>query len=637
MCGIAGIVGDIDRKAAERVMSEMVYGLARRGPDGEGIESWDEAVLGHRRLAIFDLTEAGRQPMLSADRSVGVVFNGAIYNYRDLQKELIACGSVFNSNTDTEVLIHGYREWGIETLISKLRGMFAFGIWDDRRRTLYLVRDRLGVKPLVFVVGNKTIAFASTVRALRTGGYLADLDASAVAEFLELGFVTDARSIYRGAIKVPAASIIEWSNGVVKKREYWRPPVTTESAILSFNEAVEEAERLLLDSVRARLNADVPVGMLLSGGIDSSLICWAVTQLGGNVTAYTIGTPGDPWDETEAATTTGRSLGIRHCILKMFDEDIPEIEELVSAYAEPFGCASALGMLRVSRAVASSAKVLLTGEGGDDAFLGYLRHRHLWLASKLSQILPSSVKKGWLASRSACPQLGPLRRVAALFDYATGGLPAYLDYSRGLSLHNVSGFAGDRLLNSSFDRARIPWSFEAGPRALADFIEYERHTRFVGEYMMKVDGATMHYGLEARSPFLDQAFWEFACSLPFDLRLHRGRLKAILRELARRRIGREVSKRRKKGFGVPVQRWITGRWRTQVESMLHESILAEEGWIDSCSAVAQLNLAARMGWAPDQLWYVFVLESWLRYEKLGTNSNRHLSTTDGVMDSQTIN
>ena len=594
----------------------MVCALARRGPDGEGIESWDEVVLGHRRLAIFDLSEAGRQPMVSADRSVGVVFNGAIYNYRDLRKELIARECVFNSNTDTEVLIHGYRVWGLDTLVSRLRGMFAFGLWDDHSRKLYLVRDRLGVKPLGFVLRNKTIAFASTVRALRRGGYLADLDENAVADFLEFGFVPDDRSIYRGAVKVPAASIIEWSNGTLKKREYWRPPVTAESVTLSFNQAVEEAERLLLSSVKARLYADVPVGALLSGGIDSSLVCWAVTQLGGDVTAYTIGTPGDPWDESRAASVTARRLGIRHRILEMSDEGMPEIEELVSAYAEPFACASALGMIRVSRAVASSAKVLLTGDGGDDVFLGYPRHRHLWLASKLAQIAPSSVKKGWLVSRSTFPLIGPLRRVAALFDYATGGLGAYVDNARRLPLYKAHGVIGDRLLGLSFDRPRRPWSIEAGPRALADFVEYERGTRFVGEYLVKVDGATMHYGLEARSPFLDQTLWEFACSLPFNLRLYQGRLKAILRELVRRKIGREVSKRRKRGFGIPVQRWIAGHWRSRVETELRESILNKEGWINSDSALAELNLATKRGWVSEQLWYVFVLESWLRYERL---------------------
>jgi len=224
MCGIAGLAGITERVCAETAVQTMVLSLARRGPDSEGIESWSEAVLGHRRLAIFDLSDAGRQPMVSEDRSVGVVFNGSIYNYRELRKQLMTCGYAFRSNSDTEVLLHGYREWGVDRLVCQLRGMFAFGIWDNLRRSLYLVRDRLGVKPLVFALGDKEIAFASTVRALRVGGFVGEFDESAVREFLTLGFISDDCSIYRGVRKVPAGYIIEWSDGILKERQYWEPP-----------------------------------------------------------------------------------------------------------------------------------------------------------------------------------------------------------------------------------------------------------------------------------------------------------------------------------------------------------------------------------------------------------------------------
>jgi asparagine synthase (glutamine-hydrolysing) len=221
MCGIAGLAGERDRFEAGHRVSAMVRALERRGPDGEGIEIWDRAALGHRRLAIFDLTEAGRQPMISPDGSVGVTFNGAIYNFLELRSELVDAGYGFSSHTDTEVLIHGYREWGLDRLVSKLDGMFAFGLWDERVRKLFLVRDRLGVKPLVYSISEGRRAFASTPRALRAGGFVGEIDAEAIAEYLEFGFVTDARSIYRGAIKVPAASIVEWSEGRVSTRSYW--------------------------------------------------------------------------------------------------------------------------------------------------------------------------------------------------------------------------------------------------------------------------------------------------------------------------------------------------------------------------------------------------------------------------------
>src|SRR5215213_7204475 len=315
MCGIAGLAGFTDRDEARQRVRQMMSTLTRRGPDAEGLEVWNGAVLGHRRLAIYDLSELGRQPMLSPDSSIGIVFNGAIYNFRELRVELEAEGYQFKSQTDTEVLVHGYDAWGLDRLLAKIRGMFAFALWDDRKRKLFLVRDRLGVKPLVYSCRNGQIAFASTVRALRAAGFAAEIDDLAIADYLEFGYVTDQRTIYRGAEKVAAAQIVEWSDGKLQTREYWRP-ATPSSTQPSFTEAVEETERLFVRAVERRLFADVPVGALLSGGIDSSLICWAIKHLGGDVTAFTIGTPGDPTDETADATNTARRLGIRHQVLE---------------------------------------------------------------------------------------------------------------------------------------------------------------------------------------------------------------------------------------------------------------------------------------------------------------------------------
>ena len=616
MCGIAGIVGARDKGTGLECVRRMISALAHRGPDGAGVEAWSDAILGHRRLAIFDLSEAGRQPMLAPDGSVGVTFNGAVYNFRELREELEACGYQFKSNTDTEVLIHGYREWGIDRLVEKLRGMFAFGLWDERERKLFLVRDRLGVKPLLFAVRDGEIAFASTARALRSGGCVEEIDEQAVAEYLEFGFVTDERSIYLGAAKVPAATIVEWSEGKLKSRTYWTPPVaaSTSKASTTFEDTVEETERLFLRAVEMRLFADVPVGALLSGGVDSSLVCWAIAKLGGDVTAYTIGTPNDPWDETEDARSTARSLGIRHRVLELSSEDAPTVSELVNAYAEPFACASALGMLRVSRAVKGEATVLLTGDGGDDVFLGYPEHRHFWMAEKLARSVPRVASSVWLSQREKFPRNGSLRRAASFLDYTAGGLAAVASAHDGLPMYEKHGLLGERLREVSIGQRALVWSAESGRKVLEEFLEYDRRMRFVGEYLTKVDGATMRHALEARSPFLDQELWEFAASLPFGVRLRRGRLKAVLRELARRRVGERVARGRKRGFGVPVQRWVAGRWRTAVEEALRDSLLEKEGWIRSAPVISQLEKAARDGWSPKQLWYIFVLESWMRNE-----------------------
>ena len=615
MCGIAGIAGLADRLEAGVRVRRMTNALAHRGPDGVGLESWPTTVLGHRRLAIFDLSEAGRQPMLSPDKSLGIVFNGAIYNFRELRAELETKGYSFKSRTDTEVLIHGYDAWGMTGLVQRLRGMFAFGLWDERARKLFLVRDRLGVKPLVYAAHDGEIVFASTVRALLAGGFKGELDEEAVAEFLEFGYVTDSRAIYRGVSKVAAATIVEWSDGIIKTQEYWTPPVVSETSAPSFDEAVEEAERLFVSAVEKRLYADVPVGALLSGGVDSSLVCWAIRQAGGDVTAYTIGTPGDEWDETADARATAQSLGINHRVLELSAADAPGVEELATAFAEPFACASALGMLRASRAVAAEATVLLTGDGGDDVFLGYPEHRHLWLAEKMARAIPQAAARGWLAVRESFPRFGPLRRAASFADYTTGGLGAVAAAHDGLPLYQQNGMLGERLQDASVAQRKTAWSHDSARQVLSEFLLHDRRGRFVGEYLPKVDGATMLYALEARSPFLDQELWEFAAALPFDLRLRHGQLKSILRELARRKVGERVARGRKRGFSIPVQRWIAGRWRAPLEEALRHSLLEQEGWIRTEPTLRQLEKAARAGFAPKQLWYIYVLESWLQQER----------------------
>jgi asparagine synthase (glutamine-hydrolysing) len=622
MCGIAGLViARNNRAEADAAVARMTRALARRGPDGAGLESWPSgaAALGHRRLAIFDLSEAGRQPMLSADGTIGIVFNGAIYNFRELRAELVARGAQFHSQTDTEVLVEGYREWGIDALVRRLHGMFAFGLWDERARKLFLVRDRLGVKPLVYASApDGRLAFASNVRALRAAGVLGEIDPASMAEYLEFGFVTDARSIYGGASKVAAATIVEWSatDATARERTYWSPPAATDGNAPKFAEAVEAVESLFLRAVEMRLFADVPVGALLSGGVDSSLVCWAIAKLGGDVTAYTIGTPGDPLDETADARLTAAALGISHRVLDLSATDAPDVSELVAAYAEPFACSSALGMLRVSRAVAPSATVLLTGDGGDDVFLGYPEHRYLWFASRLARRTPAAAADLWsniLSTRF--PRRGLARRAASFLDYTTGGLGAVTNARDGLPIYEHEAILGERLAGATLAQRDIARSRESGRNVLAEFLDYDRRTRFTGEYLPKVDGATMHYALEARSPFLDQKLWEYAAALPLDLRLHRGALKAILRELARRRIGERVAGGRKRGFGIPAGRWMAGRWRARVEETLRDSILGREGWIDSQAALKKFAREAERGEASLQTWYLYVLETWMRHER----------------------
>jgi asparagine synthase (glutamine-hydrolysing) len=594
----------------------MVRSLERRGPDSEGVHAWQSAILGHRRLSIFDLSEAGRQPMLSRDGSIGVVFNGAIYNFPELRAELEGQGHSFRSRTDTEVLIEGYLAWGLGKLVSRLRGMFAFALWDDTSRKLCLVRDRLGVKPLFFHQNRGDIAFASTARALSDAGLASDPDPQAILEFLEFGFVTDARSIYAGVHKVQAGTIVEWHHGEVRVRRYWELPVEDERSRISFDEAVEETERLLIESVRLRLFADVPVGALLSGGIDSSLICWAMSKLNANIKSFTIGTRGESSDESHQAAETARILGIPHEIVDLPPARPPELDELTAAYGEPFACSSALGMLKVCQAIKPMLTVLLTGDGGDDVFLGYSYQKRFWTAQRIARATPRPLAAAWSPLRPLLGAIPALRRPKHLMDYAFRGLGAVTRASDGLPYYFRRRIAGERLLPGNIDSRNIPFSFDSGKHLLQDFLNYEQSNRFVSEFMTKVDGGAMRYAIEARSPLLDQEIWNFAARLPFSLRLRNGELKAILREIVRRRIGPEVARRKKRGFTIPVEKWLVTNWGDRMRAIASGSLLETDGWIRKGSLKQPVQEAFASGRAPVQLWYLIVLENWFQNKRL---------------------
>jgi len=615
MCGIIGLVGEPNAAVSQKTVRQMTAAVALRGPDDEGFWTSTAADLGHRRLAIFDLSPAGHQPMVTSDGAVAIVFNGAIYNFHELRHELELSGCVFHSRTDTEVLLEGYRAWGIDTLVERIRGMFAFAIWDERQRQLFLVRDRLGVKPIFYSIHDGRIAFASSARAFRDAGWARELDPQAIIEFLEYGYVTEARSIYLGVHKLPAATVLSWREGQAQMRSYWSPPEAADYSRITFDDAVAETERLFLQAVERRLFADVPVCALLSGGVDSSLVCWAIAQLGSDITAFTIGTPGDPWDESSDARLTAQELGIRHRVLAVNSNSPADVQQLVAAYAEPFACASALGMLNLSKAIRREATVVVTGDGGDDVFLGYPEHRHLQLAERTARMLPSAIASSWRSLRKLVPQAGILRRARHFLDYATGGLGAFVAAHEGLPEIEADYMLGERLRGHTVDARCTPWSHRSAARVLSDFLVHDRHGRFVSEYLTKVDGATMYCAVEARSPFLDTDLWEFAAGLPYGLRLQGGRPKAILRELARRRIGNRIASGVKRGFGIPVQRWIAGQWYHDVERQLSDSLLHQEGWLDAPAVLRRLRVSKVIGWAPKRIWYAYVLERWLREER----------------------
>jgi asparagine synthase (glutamine-hydrolysing) len=612
MCGIAGVAFATASSKSETAVRSMLPSLARRGPDAEGLHLWPGVAFGHRRLAILDLSAAGSQPMLSADSSVGVVFNGCIYNFMEIRRELESRGHTFRSQCDTEVLIEGYLEWGAEKLLPRLRGMFAFAIWDEPRRTLTLARDRLGVKPLVYSLSDDCIAFASTLDALRAAGFTGEIDPQSALEFLDLGFVTEERSIFAGTRKLPPASLLEWRDGHVVERTWWTLPEADEASPVHFEDAVEETERLIVEAVKLRLISDVPVGALLSGGIDSTLICWALSHLKADVRAFTVGTPGDPEDESLQARDIARHLGVPHEIVNLHDDEPPPLEDLTAAYSEPFASPSALGMLRVSHAVKPKATVLLTGDGGDDVFLGYAFFHNAWKAQRLARTLPAGSLELWNIAGPLARRVPAFRRASNFIDYAVGGIGGYGRVRLGLPYFEERALLGGLLRGRGVAYRQVPASFASARNLVGDVLKFHRRMHFTSEFMTKVDGATMYYSLEARAPLLDHQIWEYAAKLPPTIHFHGGRMKAVLREIARRRVGSDVAFRRKQGFTIPVEKWLASKWSGRLKELKDDALLVRGGWMEAKALRAAVDEALSQGEVSKQLWHTLVFEQWLR-------------------------
>lgn len=590
----------------------MLPTMARRGPDAEGFHEWPKAAFGHRRLAILDLSPAGAQPMLSKDGRTGVVFNGCIFNFRAIRAELEAKGRRFHSQCDTEILVEGYLEWGIDALLPRLHGMFAFAIWDDVKQTLFLARDRLGVKPLIYREDGGNIEFASTLQALFAAGASRDVDPQAVMEYLDFGFVTDQRCIVEGVRKLPPASLLKWRDGQSSVSTYWDLPAFGSAPNITFEDAVAETERLLIESVRLRLISDVPIGALLSGGVDSTLVCWALAQLNTDVRAFTVGTPGDPSDESEDAAAIARQLGIQHEIVQIETAESAPMDELADAFGEPFASSSALGVLRVSRAVRPKATVLLTGDGGDDVFLGYPFFLNAWSAQKVANSVPGFVAGMWPAVRPLVSAVPALRRGRNFLDYAMGGIGPFRRVRDGLPWFSERGMFGERLRGQTVAHRAIPASFRSARHILEDVFQLHRRNHFTSEFMPKVDGGTMQYSLEARAPFLDQKLWEFAVTLSPEVHFHGGQMKAVLREIVRRRVGPEVAFRRKQGFTIPVEKWLASKWSGQLAALKEPNALTTGGWIEARALGKVIDTALSTQNVPVQLWYLLVLENWMR-------------------------
>ncbi len=581
MCGICGIAyADPQRTPPSGVLEAMTSSLAHRGPDDSGTCGASGVFLGHRRLSVIDL-DTGRQPMQYLERGIHLVFNGEIYNFTALRDELSAGGAEFQTRSDTEVILQGYLAWGLDRLLGRLAGMFAFALWDEHRRSLYLVRDRLGVKPLFWMADERgTLYFASEMRAFRAlPDPPAALNRRAALQYFSTGYVMGEDAILRGVKRVSPGSFLQWSPGErVAERRYWDLAAIWSNAPSSPKSDSEYREAFndhLDRGIAERLLSDVPLGAFLSGGLDSSLICARIRAQQPELKTFSMGFQEESYSELPWASLVAKDLGTDHTEAVVRCESPDLLLEVARHLDEPFADTSILPTWVLCREARKHLTVALSGDGGDELLAGYTTHAADRLR-RVASIIPGPL----LAAASlAANQLPDDRRKVG----ATYKLKQFLS---GVRLNPCDAHAWWRMLLSRdalqgliapdfwddtfnpfapFQRAwdEVP---KLNPLDRMLFVDYK--TWLADDILVKVDRASMAHGLEVRSPFLDHRLVEFCAGLPTHLKLSGLRGKKVLREVSRGQVPAGVIARKKAGFNAPVSHWIAGPWRELVQDTL---------------------------------------------------------------------
>ncbi len=610
MCGIAGFAGlELPGLDPTTLLSRLCSAITHRGPDGEGKFVEGPVALGMRRLSIIDLA-GGWQPIGNEDGSIQVVFNGEIYNYRALRSELEQLGHQFRTRSDTETIVHGYEQWGDEVL-QHLRGMFAIALWDRPNQRLLLARDRLGIKPLYLWPTSGGVAFGSELKSLALlPGFPDTPDPTALLRYLALGYVPDPLCIWQGVRKLAPGHLATWQPGQpLREREWWSPLVAEQSGIDEV-EARTEVARLLEDAVQCHLEAEVPLGAFLSGGVDSSAVVAQMSRLAqGRVRTFSIGFAEHGFNEAPDAARVAQALGTDHTE-RILHPDIDALaEELVLGFDEPFADSSALPTWLVSRVAREQVTVALSGDGGDELFGGYSRYQEVRdggtesallrrAAATLGRHLPQGARgRQFLLNLGR----GPIGRYAA-----TVALPALIEEG-GLVRPELATESSrlEHLLANVFD---LTAGRDLSARmALVDVLSY-----LPGDILTKVDRMSMRVSLEARVPLLDHHFAEFALSLPTRLKFRDGVGKWIFREAIRPLVPASVLSKPKQGFGVPIGDWVRGPLAHRVTA-LEQSDSPIYAWCDR--AATRRILAEHRAGRRDhstQIWRLIVLDLWLR-------------------------
>jgi len=606
MCGFGGYIGP----GTKEVLEEMTALLAHRGPDASGVWEAEGVGLAHRRLSIIDLSPAGNQPMANAATNLHLVYNGEIYNFKELRAELEVAGYRFHSRTDSEVLLHGYHYWGVQVL-QRLRGMFAFAIWDSLRRTLFLARDRTGIKPLFYAPLDTGMVFASEIKALFAHPRITpELDPAAIDAYLTFGTVPCPRTIFQGVFSLPPGHSLLWKNGRLETEMYWSPDYLQPTLNASEDDLVDELDHRLNEAIRTHLVADVPMGAFLSGGVDSSLVA-AIAQKHSSepLQTFTIGYP-EGGDERPYARQVATHIGSRHTEDMATPALQTQLPRLIWHLDQPLFDNSILPTFLVSQLASQACKVVLSGDGGDEPFFGYEWTR--WAFTLPSLPLPS-LNFGWKWLYRSGP-FGLFQRL--YYDVS------HSDQDRYLRRMLVSASYRSWLYQSEFSRhvtsdpadllrAKFQETPTHDPR---DAFVHADLTGFLpDDILVKVDRMSMACGLEVRVPFLDHHLLDWVLRLPVDLRFRRKRGKYLLRRVAARYLPESIMIPRKQGFTVPVGEWLKGGLGDLARTLLTSPRCQARGFFrpERVVQIFDLHRSGRFDLG-HRIWSLVVLEIWCR-------------------------
>jgi asparagine synthase (glutamine-hydrolysing) len=617
MCGIAGQVS-FERRPAAGDVARLVHGIRHRGPDDHGVWTTPagECVLGHARLSIIDLSAMGHQPMLDPETGNSIVFNGEIYNFQQLRRECERRRDRFRSDTDTEVILALYRRYG-PSCLGQLRGMFAFAIWDATGNRLFIARDRVGKKPLNYAMTDGGLAFCSEIHPLsRHPEVSRALDREALELYLQLQYIPAPWTIYRSIRKLPPAHFGLFDRNGLQMQQYWEVDYAKKCE-LAEEDALDALEEKLTEAVRLRMIADVPLGALLSGGVDSSLVVALMARVSGTpVRTYSMGFREEAFSELRFAEQAAKFCGTDHHP-SVLEADVETILPLIARhYGEPYADSSAVPSVYVCRNARRHVTVAMTGDGGDELLGGYPRY---WLSNLQMQtagLVPdvaSPQALSWLAARLPAIRGLPARAIRkVLIEYVWPQLRSVWMYREFWNDEERAALLGRDAMPSLLPGWRSDWlgrSFRRARHPVDRMLWLDSHTYLPGDLLVKMDIASMHCGLEVRSPLLDHEIIEFCAALPLALKVRAGVGKYLLKRLAERYFPRDFVHRRKMGFGIPLAEWLRGPLRAAMQEILSDPVAMAPLSLPKIEQALMEFLAGQADHS-SRLWALLMLGNW---------------------------